>query len=248
MKNILEVCVDSYNSLKIAEAAGANRIELCSALNLGGLTPSYGLMRQAISHQSLEVVVMIRPRAGDFCYSTDEFETMKQDVLSAKELGFEGVVTGILHPDGHIDLERLRELVDLAKPMQVTLHRAFDVAKDPEGSMEALIDMGIVRILTSGKAPTALEGASFIRELQRAYGQHITIMPGSGVREDTIEELMALTGCTQFHLSGKVGVESLMQYRPEWLPKMHAIDEFVVEKADYNRISKVKRALGHEEF
>lgn len=213
----LEVCVDSYLSLKTAVAAGADRIELCSALNLGGLTPSYGLMQQAIdqrerlmseSHKPLEIVVMIRPRSGDFCYNLEEFETMTLDIAQAKAMGFDGVVLGVLLTSGKLDLTRIEALVTLVKPMTIVLHRVFDEAIAPNEDVPALIDMGINRILTSGQKPTALEGAEYIRNLQDQFGHQITIMPGAGVNRETISELIAITGCTDYHMSGKMAVEN----------------------------------------
>lgn len=236
---ILEVCVDSFESMKTAQQAGANRIELCSALSLGGLTPSYGLMKQAKTLSGLEVFVMIRPRGGDFLYTDDEFQTMKEDVLIAKQMGFEGIVTGVLLSDGRIDLKRMKELVELAHPLQVVLHRAFDRALEPHLMMNELIEIGICRILTSGQQPTALEGMDYIAQLQKQFGDAITIMPGSGINHENIQTLIEKTGCTHYHLSGKVFVESDMTYRKE----MDNLQDFFIQKADYNRILAVRNQL-----
>ncbi len=211
----LEVCVDSYLSLKTAVAAGADRIELCSALNLGGLTPSYGLMQQAIelrerlmseskSHKPLEIVVMIRPHGFDFTYHQEELETMALDIANAKDMGFDGIVIGVLLPSGRLDLIQLEAMVTLAKPMTLVLHRAFDVAVMPHEDVPALIEMGFSRILTSGQKPTALEGATYIKSLQEDYGHLINIMPGAGINPGNISDLITITGCTDYHMSGKV--------------------------------------------
>jgi len=240
---ILEVCVDSYTSMITAKKAGADRIELCSALNIGGLTPSYGLMKKAKELKDIEVFVMIRPRSGDFLYDDNEFETMKNDISLVKEMGFQGIVTGVLLSNGKIDLERMKELVKAAHPLKVVLHRAFDDAKDPIEDIPKLIEMGVCRILTSGQRENALEGAKFIGEIQKSFGASITIMPGCGVNENNLEEIYKLTGCTHFHLSGKVNVGSKMEYR-ECIERMNtSSSEFIVERADFALIKRAREVL-----
>ncbi|WP_017415364.1 copper homeostasis protein CutC [Clostridium tunisiense] len=240
---ILEVCVDSYTSMITAKKAGADRIELCSALNIGGLTPSYGLMKKAKELKDIEVFVMIRPRSGDFLYDDNEIETMKSDIILAKEMGFQGIVTGILLSDGKIDIVRMKELVKIAHPLKVVLHRAFDDAKDPIEDVPKLIEMGICRILTSGQRKNALEGANYIGEIQKNFGGFITIMPGCGVNANNLEEIYKLTGCTNFHLSGKVNVGSKMEYR-ECTKRMNtANSEFIIERADYRLIKRAREVL-----
>lgn len=240
---ILEVCVDSYTSMITAKKAGADRIELCSALNIGGLTPSYGLMKKAKDLKDIEVFVMIRPRSGDFLYDDNEFETMKDDIILAKEMGFQGVVTGILLSNGNIDIDRMKELVKTAHPLKVVLHRAFDDAKDPIEDIPKLIEMGICRILTSGQRKNALEGANYIGQLQKNFGDYITIMPGCGVNANNLEELYKLTRCTHFHLSGKVNVGSKMKYRQCTKTMNTPNSEFIVERADYNLIKRAREVL-----
>lgn len=245
---ILEVCVDSYTSIVTAKNAGADRIELCSALNIGGLTPSYGLMKQAKEIEGVEIFVMIRPRSGDFLYDDHEFETMKNDINIAKQMGFGGIVTGILLSDGRIDIDRMRELVEIAIPLKVVLHRAFDDAKDPIEDIPALIEMGVCRILTSGQKANALEGANYIAKIQERFGDTITIMPGCGVNADNIEEIYKLTQCTHYHLSGKVNVGSQMEYR-ECMKRMNTSEgEFVVERADYHLIKKARDVINNLEL
>lgn len=240
---ILEVCVDSYTSMIIAKKAGADRIELCSALNIGGLTPSYGLMKKAKELKDIEVFVMIRPRSGDFLYDDNEFETMKNDIILAKEMGFQGIVTGILLSDGKIDIGRMKELVKFAHPLKVVLHRAFDDAKDPIEDIPKLIEMGICRILTSGQRKNALEGANYIGKIQKNFGDFITIMPGCGVNANNLEEIYKLTGCTNFHLSGKVNVGSKMEYR-ECINRMNTSNsEFMIERTDYNLIKRAREVI-----
>lgn len=240
---ILEVCVDSYTSMLTAKNAGADRIELCSALNIGGLTPSYGLMKQASEMRGIEVFAMIRPRSGDFLYDDNEFQTMKNDIEIVKEMGFDGIVTGILKSDGKIDLIRMRELTKLAHPLKVVLHRAFDDAKDPISDIPDLIDMGICRILTSGQRANALEGAEYISDIQNKFGDKITIMPGCGVNSGNIEEIYKISRCKDYHLSGKTDVGSKMEYR-ENIKKMNTPEsEFVVERADFNLIKKARDVI-----
>jgi len=239
---VLEITVDSITSMLTAIKAGADRIELCSAHSLGGLTPSYGLMKKA-KELNIETFIMIRPRAGDFLYDEQEFETMKEDILAVKEMGFEGIVTGILLSDGRIDIDRMRELVELANPLKVVLHRAFDDAKDPVEDIDKLIEMGICRILTSGQRADALKGAEYIAELQKRFGDRIDIMPGGGVNAENIEEIYNITGCTHYHLSGKVNVGSRMEYR-EYIERMNTPEsELIVERADYDLIKRARDAL-----
>jgi copper homeostasis protein len=239
----LEVCVDSFTSMLTAKNAGADRIELCSALNVGGLTPSFGLLKKAKELKDIEVFVMIRPRSGDFLYDEYEFETMKEDILAVKQMGFDGIVTGILLSDGRIDIERMRELVKVAYPLKVVLHRAFDDAKDPIEDVGKLIEMGVCRILTSGQKPNALEGAKYIAEIQKRFGNSITIMPGCGVSAGNIEEIYNITRCTHYHLSGKVNVGSRMEYR-ECINRMNTPEsEFIVERASYDLIKRTRDVL-----
>lgn len=237
------MCVDSLKSLLIAKEAGANRIELCSALNIGGLTPSYGLMEQAREVKDIEVFAMIRPRSGDFLYNESEFETMKKDVGLVKKIGLHGIVTGILLENGKIDLERMKEIVELANPLKVVLHRAFDDADQPEKDITSLIDMGIIRILTSGQRKNALEGASFIADIQRKYGDKITIMPGAGINKKNIEEIHNIVKCQHYHMSGKVNVGSNMKYI-DYIKRMETPDsELVVDEANYENIKAVRKIL-----
>ncbi|MDO5027276.1 MAG: copper homeostasis protein CutC [Tissierellia bacterium] len=209
----LEICVDSYESLINAKKAGADRIELCSALEIGGLTPSYGLMKEASELEDIEIFVMIRSRSGDFYYEEMEIETMKKEIDLAKELKLEGIVFAALNVDGSLNLKLIKEMIDYAKPLKLALHRAFDVAKDPEKDMEALIDMGVIRILTSGREDRAIKGADFISKIQKEYGDRIQIMPGSGVNSSNLQDLHKLVNCKAYHMSGKKRLESKLQYR-----------------------------------
>ena len=240
---ILEVCVDCYTSILNAQKAGADRIELCSALNIGGLTPSYGLMKQAKKIDNMEIFVMIRPRSGDFLYDDNEFQAMKHDIEIVKEMGFDGIVTGILKSDGNIDMDRMEELCKLANPLKVVIHRAFDDANQPMKDVQGLIEMGVCRILTSGQRANAPTGGDFIAKLESEYGDKITIMPGCGVNAKNIAQIREITNCTNYHLSGKVNVGSKMEYR-ECLNRMNTPEsEFIIEQSDYQLIKDARVVL-----
>lgn len=212
---LLEICTGSLSSALAAQKGGAHRIELCDNLNEGGTSPSPGVISQAVKLLDIPVFVLIRPRDGDFLYSNAEFEAMKKDVVYCKEHGAEGVVLGVLKADGSIDIERTGELVKLARPMQVTFHRAFDLTRDAFQAMEDIIKLGINRILTSGQEATALDGTELISELIRKAGDRIIIMPGSGITENNIAELVKKTGAKEVHASLRNPVKSGMQYRNE---------------------------------
>ncbi|MGL6267965.1 MAG: copper homeostasis protein CutC, partial [Chitinophagaceae bacterium] len=182
MRYTLEVIAYHIESCIIAQESGADRIELCANPGEGGTTPSYGMIRAAKAKCSIPVFVMIRPRGGDFLYTDEEFRIMRDDIIQCREYGCDGVVLGLLKADGSVDINRTKELVQLAYPMEVTFHRAFDRVKDAHQSLEDLIDCGCTRILTSGLKPNAAEGVSLIRELVELADERIIIMPGSGVR------------------------------------------------------------------
>lgn len=210
----VEVCVFSIESCINAQRAGAHRVELCSGLYEGGTTPSQGLIQRARSVLSIQLYVMIRPRGGDFCYDDDELEVMRLDILAAKKCGADGVVFGLLKPNGQVDHERTKELVELAKPMGVTFHRAMDVAADPFDALEAIIASGAERILTSGQLNTAVEGKELIQQLVEKANGRIEIMAGSGVNADNAL-LLAETGVNALHLTGKAVRRGAMLYQKE---------------------------------
>ncbi len=212
MSYIIEIAVTDYLSAAAAVKGGADRIELCTALSEGGLTPSYGLIKKCLHDFDITVFPIIRPRAGDFLYTDDEFDIIKDDVLLCKQLGCQGVVTGFLLPDGNIDKERIKVITQIAYPMQVTFHRAFDRCRDPFEGMEDIIDTGCHRILTSGQKIKAIEETALIKQLIDAAKGRIIIMPGSGVRKENIKELAEKTGATEFHSSLKSLHISKMQF------------------------------------
>jgi copper homeostasis protein len=212
---LLEVCSGSLSSALAAKVGGAHRIELCDNLAEGGTTPSPGMIRQTLKLLDIPVFVLIRPRPGDFLYSDQEFQVMKDDVLFCKEHGAKGLVLGILKPGGTVDMERTAELVRLARPMQVTFHRAFDMTRDPFEALKDLANSGVNRILTSGQAASALEGAGLIKELIRMADSWIVIMPSGGINEENIRELFYKTNAVEFHASLRSSVKSRMQFRNE---------------------------------
>ncbi len=210
---LLEACVDSVESAIAAEAGGARRVELCDNLVEGGTTPSAGAIALCLERITIPVFVMIRPRGGDFLYSEDEFEVMRRDVSLARRLGAHGVVFGILRPDGTVDVERSRALVDEARPLEVTFHRAFDVTRDPGEALEALIGLGIERVLSSGQEPTAGEGAATLASLVRRAHGRIGILPGGGIDESDVGSIVRETGVAEVHVRGTSLQPSAMAYR-----------------------------------
>ncbi|WP_353097328.1 copper homeostasis protein CutC [Tissierella praeacuta] len=215
MKNriITEICVDSLQSALSAEKGGAGRIELCDNLMGGGTTPSIGIIQLARKYLTIDINVMIRPRSGDFCYSTFEIEIMKRDIEIAKKSGVNGIVIGVLKPNGEIDINIMKELIELSRPLTVTFHRAFDMTKDPFKSLDILIDLGVERILTSGQESKVIDGINLIRKLVKMSEDKIIIMPGAGINEKNVKDIIENTGVKEIHLSAKKRVESIMEYR-----------------------------------
>lgn len=209
---VIEVCVDSVESAIAAQQGGADRVELCDNLLEGGTTPSAGAIEVARRHLSIRLHVIIRPRGGDFCYSEVESEIMRRDITTAKTLGADGVVIGILTPEGDIDCGRTRELMELARPLSVTFHRAFDMARDPFRSLEELIGLRVDRLLTSGQEPSVLEGLDLIAELSRRAAGRLIVMPGGGT-ERNVAKVVAFTGVSEVHVTGFLPVESQMVFR-----------------------------------
>lgn len=182
----LEICANSYQSALNAEKAGADRIELCSELSIGGITPSYGLLEKISKEITIPVNVLIRPRSGNFCYTDDEFEIMKTNIKICKELGFNGIVSGILNPDNSIDIKRTRELIAISKPLSFTFHRAFDCVQNPKESLQQLINLKVDRILTSGLQEKAKNGINLLIELQEIAKNKLIILPGSGIQQKNV--------------------------------------------------------------
>ena len=201
MKHItLEICCGSVDDVFEARAAGADRVELNSALFLGGLTPSIGVV-EAAREAGIPIMAMVRPREGGFCYTRREFDGMVRDTLALAEAGVEGIVFGILTPDGTVDVPRCRILAEAAGNRELVFHRAMDVTPDWRGALDTLIDLGFHRVLTSGQAPSVLFGAPTIREMVAHAAGRIEILPGGGIRPANIAEVVEKTGCTQVHAS-----------------------------------------------
>jgi copper homeostasis protein len=213
----LEICVDSVESAVAAELGGAQRIELCSALAEGGLTPSLGMIRAVRSRIKIGIYAMIRPRGGDFLYSGEEFSIMREDVNAAVQAGADGIVLGLLTADGNVDVERTRELVEearsIAPAIDITFHRAIDMARDLPTAFEDVIQTGTTRVLTSGGAPNAILGSANIAGLVKAAKGRIGVMVCGNVREENVQQIAQTTGAHQFHASLRKPYPSPVTYR-----------------------------------
>jgi copper homeostasis protein len=200
-KYIIEIATSDFTTTRSAVEGGADRIELCANLAEGGTTPSYGTIKKCREAFDVSLYPIIRPRGGDFLYTKDEYAIMLQDINLCKQLGCDGIVTGLLTLDGTVDIARTAQLIEVAYPLGVTFHRAFDRCKDPFEALEQLIEIGCERILTSGQQPSVVDGVDLVAELNRTADEKIIIMPGSGVRKENIKMLAERTGCTEFHSS-----------------------------------------------
>jgi copper homeostasis protein len=210
---LLEVCAFNLQSSIIAERVGAKRVELCENPADGGTTPSYGTIKQTREKIGISLYPIIRPRGGNFLYDENEFAIIKQDILLCKQLGCDGISTGVHLQNGEIDTERLNRIVEWAYPMGVTCHRVFDATPDPFKALEEIIDAGCERILTSGQKSAAPDGIEMLADLvQRADGR-IIIMPGAGVRSSNIEKLINSTGATEFHTSARIAAPDPVTFR-----------------------------------
>lgn len=244
MKIKLEIPIESVDGALIAQQQGADRLELCAALELGGLTPSAGLMCEIKKHISIPVFALIRPRSGDFLYTETEFNTILSDVLEAKKQGLEGVVVGFLNADGAIDVERTKTVCKLAFPMEVTFHRAFDMCNNPQLALEQIIEAGCARILTSGQKQDALTGVSLIQNLVAKTKGRITIMAGSGVRTHNVKEIIEKTGVIEVHTSAKTTKKSAMSYRnPSVNMGSRHYDEFAIASVDEKMVEEIRKII-----
>jgi len=205
---LIEICANSFTSAQNAQLAGASRIELCQDLELGGTTPSAACIQMVSEQLSIKTNVLIRPRAGDFCYTKSEFEIIKREIEFCKLHNINGVVIGILLKDGHIDVNRVRELVHLARPMEITFHRAFDFVPNPFFALEQLIKLNIDTVLTSGQRQSAIEGKQVVKELVKKANGRINILAGAGINISNVEELVHFTNIQQIHLSAKKTIKS----------------------------------------
>lgn len=212
-KVLVEICIDSVESALAAQEGGAHRVELCDNLFEGGTTPSIGMIQAVRKAISIDLHIIVRPRGGDFCYSGYEMEVMKTDIAAARAAGAQGVVIGVLEPEGRIDRTATQDLIACARPLRVTFHRAFDMTRDPFEALDTLIDLGVERVLTSGLEATAWEGADLIAALTTHAGDRIVVMPGSGITERNVAKIVAQTGAREVHAGGSHVVESAMTFR-----------------------------------
>ncbi|AKJ42406.1 copper homeostasis protein CutC [Pragia fontium] len=236
----LEVCCYSVDCAVMAERAGADRIELCTSKQEGGITPSMGMLEWATQHISIPVHPIIRPRGGDFCYTKSEFEVIKRDIDQIRELGFPGIVIGILAEDGHIDMERMQQVLVQAEGMSVTFHRAFDMCANPIVALNQLTDIGIDRILTSGQQQTAEVGLPLIRDLiHQSRGP--VIMPGGGIRLTNIHKFID-AGVQEIHTTAGQVIPSLMRYRKAGVSMNtdSEADEFSQFRVDSDMVAAMK--------
>lgn len=237
----VEVVVYNIDSAFKAQDGGADRVELCDNPGEGGTTPSYGTIELVRKNLSIDTYVMIRPRGGDFLYSSYEFHAMKRDISQCQRLSVDGIVLGILNRDGTIDKKRCRELIERARPLKVTCHRAFDMTRDPLEALEDCIEAGFDRILTSGRKEKAIDGVDVITTLCLEAKGRIAIMAGSGVNETNVHEIVSRTGVTEIHFSATIMKESGMQYHNREIATLGmAGHEFQLRTVDSERVGLIR--------
>lgn len=241
----IEVCANSVQSAINAEKGGADRIELCDNLYEGGTTPSAGTIIQTKESVTIDVFPIIRPRGGDFLYSEEEIQIMLKDIEWARKLEVDGFVIGCLTQDAKVDYEHTSRLIEAAKGLPITFHRAFDMTKDAFEALDTIKKLGIQRVLTSGQQNKAIEGVSLIKELVEESGDDLTIMVGSGVDEHTIEDIALKTGAKAFHLSLRESVESPMKYRREnvYMGGLKEVPEFSIKVTSTKRLKTLIQSL-----
>jgi copper homeostasis protein len=242
----IEVVVYNIESALRAQEGGADRIELCDNPGEGGTTPSFGIIEAVRQNVSMDVYVMIRPRGGDFLYSNYEFHSMKRDISQCQKISVDGIVFGILTEEGRIDKKRCKELIDKARPLKVTCHRAFDMTRDPFEALEDCIEVGFDRILTSGHQAQVVKGAELIGQLIQKANGRIAIMPGSGVNENTVEDIIKISGAKEIHFSATASRESGMKFRNQQIAGMGSDEgsEFKLRTVDPERVRKIRKIAG----
>lgn len=240
----LECCVDSVESAIAAKQGGADRIELCSALVIGGLSPSQALYKKIREMVDIRIHVLLRPRFGDFCYTDYEHEILKEEVRSFRELGADGIVIGNMNPNGTLNMRQMRELMEEAKGMSVTLHRAFDMCKDPFQTLEDAKLLGIHTILTSGQKNNCADGTDLLRNLvEKAQGE-LDILIGGGVDASVIPMLYEKTHAHSYHMSGKISLESAMTYRKQDVSMgVASVSEYEIWRTNEQRIREARQVL-----
>jgi copper homeostasis protein len=243
MTFIIEIATTDFETTKSAVKGGADRIELCANLDEGGTTPSYGTILQCREAFDVLLYPIVRPRGGDFLYTDDEFEIILHEVKLCKQMGCDGIVIGALDTSGRIDIKRTSALTEIAYPMGVTFHRAFDRCLDPFEAMEQLIEIGCERILTSGQQPSVNDGIELIIELNKLAAGRIIIMPGSGVRKDNIRSLAEKTGCTEFHSSLRSKTKSKMDFvHPSFMDSGESYLNNSIDTAEVYELKKILQA------
>jgi len=245
MKYKIEICADTVESAMIAQNAGADRVELCAGLPEGGTTPSHGCIASARANLKIALHVMIRPRGGDFLYSDLEVDVMRRDIDACRQCGADGIVLGLLTADGSVDVGRAAALIEHARPMAATFHRAFDLCRDPMQGLEDVIAAGASRLLTSGHKASADEGAALIKRLVDAATERIIIMAGAGVNESNVMRIASATGAREFHLTAAGTVESEMTFKRTGIALGGSLadDEYSRRAADGGKIERILRAL-----
>ncbi|WP_068472214.1 copper homeostasis protein CutC [Saccharicrinis aurantiacus] len=227
----LEVSTYNIEGVKAALKLGVDRLELCNNIKEGGTTPSAGFVKAAIETGHPDIFIIVRPRGGDFLYSDSEFEVIKSDIELAKLLGVHGVVSGVLNADGSIDIKRTKELVELARPMKFTFHRAFDMSNDPKKALDDLIEIGVDIVLSSGMEDTAVEGRKTLQQMIQQANNRITVLVGSGVNASNIAQLQKETGATEFHMSAVKEIKSEMEFFN------HRLNMGNVESEEYSKLT-----------
>lgn len=241
---ILECCVDSVESAINAAKGGASRIELCSNLIIGGTTPDAALVKEIRKYTDIRIHALIRPRFGDFCYTKHEMEIMKEQIRALREAGVEGIVIGVLDEEGNLDTTKMKELLHESTNLTVTLHRAFDMCRDPYQAMEEAIALGINTILTSGQKQSAWEGRALLTELIEKANERIDIMAGAGISASVIERLISETKGRVYHMSGKVTLDSPMRYRkPDVSMGLPSLSEYEIWQTSEEAVREAVRVL-----
>lgn len=241
---ILEICAGSVESAVAARNGGAKRIELCAALEIGGVTPSTGLIKETRKIEGLILNVIIRPRGGDFLYNEYEIACMEEDIRLCKTLGVDGVVIGVLTPDGDVDTATCKRLIAASDGMSVTFHRAFDMCRNPRKALEELITLGCHRVLTSGQAATAQAGIPLLKELVEQANGRIIIMPGCGVSSANAAAILQATGATEIHASARKSVGSGMLFRHSGVSMGNPdSDEYARKETDENEVRKIVESI-----
>lgn len=243
-KRLLECCVDSVESAINAAKGGADRLELCSGLVIGGITPTGALYKEIRKYTDIPIHVLLRPRFGDFCYSAYEVSVIEEEIVRFRELGANGIVIGALLPDGSLDREAMQRFMKAAEGMSVTMHRAFDVASDPQSVLEEAVELGVNTILTSGCEDSCMAGKDCIRKLVEQADRRIDILVAGGVNAQVIRELQPYTGAVSFHMSGKVTLDSRMEYRTDRVHMgLPSLSEYEIFQTSMENVREAKKAL-----